>query len=167
MKRPRSKKLFDEKQNHRSDKRKEAEKEEEEEEEEEDSGRESEYDLLLEEGAGERVFGRDRKYEGGKKDEEGEDQKGGKNKEEEKDKEEEEQEEKEAWENSDPVPDLDIGDHSSFEEKESPLVESGQSNSLPKHGWTTNVETSTELSAAKESQQSYSVIHVSYWTHGL
>ena len=80
--------------------------------------------------------------------------------------EEEEQEEKEAWENSDPVPDLDTGENY-LEEKESPLVESGQSNSLPKHGWTTNVETSSELSAAKESQQSYSVIHVSYWTHGL
>ena len=159
MKRPRSNKLFDEEQNHKRDKRKEVEKEEEEEE--EDSGRESEYDLLLEEGAGERVFGRDRKYEGGKKDEEGEDQKGGKNKEE------EEQEEKEAWENSDPVPDLDIGDHSSFEEKESPLVESGQTNSVPKYRWTTNIETSSELSAAEESQQSHSVIHVSYWTHGL
>merc|ERR1719266_2466498 len=71
----------------------------------------------------------------------------GKTKEEKKDKEEEEQEEKEAWENSDPVPDLDTGENY-LEEKESPLVESGQSNSLPKHGWTTNVETSTELSAA-------------------
>ena len=164
MKRPRSNKLFDEKQNHKRDKRKEVEKEVEEEE--EDSGRESEYDLRLEEGGGERYFGKDRKVEGGKKDEEGEDQKGGKTKEEEKDKEEEEQEEKEAWENNDPAPDLDIGDHS-LEEKESPLVESGQSNSLLKHRWTTNIETSSELSAAEESQQSHLVIHVSYWTHGL
>ena len=73
----------------------------------------------------------------------------------------------EAWENNDPDPDLDIGDHSSFEEKESPLVESGQSNSLPKYRWATNIETSSELSAAEESQQSHLVIHVSYWTHGL
>ena len=166
MKRARSNKLVDEKQNQQRDKRKET-VEEEEEKEEEDSGRESEYDLPLE-GAGERDFGRDSECEGGKKDEEGEDEKSGKPKEEEKDKEEEEQEEKEAWENNDPVPDLDIEDHS-LEEKESPLVESGQRNILPKHGWTKNIETSSELSSAKESQQSYSeqVIHVSYWTHGL
>ena len=164
MKRERSNKLFDEKPNYKRDKRKET---VEEMEKEEDSGRESEYDLPLE-GAGERDFGRDSECEGGKKDEVGEDEKSGKTKEEEKDKEEEEQEEKEAWENNDPVPDLDIEDHS-LEEKESPLVESGQRNSLPKHGWIKNIETSSELSSAKESQQSYSeqVIHVSYWTHGL
>ena len=161
----RSNKLFDEKQNHKRDKRKEAVEEEEKvEEAEEDSGRESEYDLLLEEGAGEKNFGIDSKCEGGKKDEEVEDEKREKTKEEEKNKEEEEQEEKEAWEN---ILDLDIGDHS-IEEKDSPLVESGQgNNSLPKHGWKTNIETSSEFSSAKESQQSYSVIHVSYWTHGL
>ena len=162
MKRARSNKLFDEKQNYKRDKRKET---VEEMEKEEDSGRESEYDLPLE-GAGERDIGRDSECEGGKKDEVEEDEKSGKPKEEEKDKEEEEQEEKEAWENNDPVPDLDIEDHS-LEEKESPLVESGQRNSLPKHGWTKNIETSSELSSAKESQQSYSVIHISYWTHGL
>ena len=72
MKRARSNKLFDEKQNYKRDKRKET-VEEVEEEEEEDSGRESENDLLLEEGVGERDFGGDKKCEGGKKDEKGED----------------------------------------------------------------------------------------------